>query len=225
MKCSHCLVEINPNFREIYLGPDKESYWSLFTMICPNSSCGKMIVDLASGEPLKNAPGQIISGGGLAKISKRQTLRPFASSRPPVPPEVEAIFANDYNEACLILTLSPKASAALSRRCLQNILREKAGVKKADLANEIQQIIDSKNLPSHLSESIDAVRNIGNFATHPLKSTASGEIVEVEAGEAEWLLDVLEALFDFYFVQPAILNAKRDALNKKLIDIGKPPMK
>jgi len=224
MKCPHCLVEVNPNFGEVYLGQDKDSYWSLFTMICPNNLCGKMIIDLACGEPRKNAHGLVL-GNGLANISKRQTLRPFASSRPPVPPEVELVFANDYKEACLILTLSPKASAALSRRCLQNILREKAGVKKGDLANEIQQIIDSKNLPSHLSESIDAVRNIGNFAAHPLKSTASGEIVEVEAGEAEWLLDVLEALFDFYFVQPAILKAKRDALNKKLADIGKPPMK
>jgi hypothetical protein len=74
-------------------------------------------------------------------------------------------------------------------------------------------------------ESIDAVRNIGNFAAHPQKSTATGEILEVEFGESEWLLDVLESLFDFYFVQPSILKAKRDALNKKLNDAGKPPMK
>ena len=93
------------------------------------------------------------------------------------------------------------------------------------MSNEIQQVIDGHSLPSHLSESIDAIRNIGNFAAHPLKSTSTGEIVEVETGEAEWLLDVIEALFDFFFVQPAILKEKRDALNKKLADIGKPPMK
>jgi hypothetical protein len=80
-------------------------------------------------------------------------------------------------------------------------------------------------LPTHLTESIDAVRNIGNFAAHPIKSTSTGEIVDVELGEAEWLLDVLESLFDFYFVQPAILKAKRDALNKKLMDAGKPSLK
>jgi hypothetical protein len=40
----------------------------------------------------------------------------------------------------------------------------------------------------------------------------------VEPGEAEWTLDVLEILFDFYFVQPARLKAKRDALNKKLAE-------
>lgn len=223
MKCPHCLVEVNPNFTEIHLGSDNESYWSVFTMNCPNAKCGKMIVDLASGEPHRNHANQSL--GRLRTINFRQTVRPFASSRPPVPPEVDETFSRDYKESCLILTLSPKASAALSRRCLQNILRNKAGVKKGDLSNEIQQIIDSKSLPSHLSESIDAIRNIGNFAAHPLKSTASGEIIDVETGEAEWLLDVLEALFDFYFVQPAILKSKREALNKKLADLGKPSMK
>jgi hypothetical protein len=223
MKCPHCLVEINPNFKEIFLGPDKESFWSLFIMNCPNPNCGKKIIDLACGEPTKDQYGNPVQG--LRVIASRQTVRPFASSRPPVPPEVDELFAKDYYEACLILSFSPKASAALSRRCLQNVLREKAGVKKNDLSNEIQQILDSKFLPSHLSESIDAIRNIGNFAAHPLKSTSTGEIVDVEIGEAEWLLDVLESLFDFYFVQPAILKAKKDALNKKLSDVGKPPMK
>ena len=150
---------------------------------------------------------------------------PKASNRGPVPAAVPKEFADDYVEACLVLTDSLKASAALSRRCLQHILREKAGVKRGDLASEIQQVIDSKYLPSHLSESIDAIRNIGNFAAHPIKSTSSGEVVEVEAGEAEWNLDVVESLFDFYFVQPDLLQKKRDALNAKLKDAGKPPMK
>jgi hypothetical protein len=218
MKCPHCLVEINPNFREVCLGSDIECAWSVFSMNCPNPQCGKKIIDLASGVPNQH---EIF----LVSQNWRQTVRPFASSRPPVPAEVEEIFASDYYEACLILTLSPKASAALSRRCLQNVLREMAGIKKGDLANEIQQIIDSRSLPSHLSESIDAIRNIGNFAAHPTKSTSTGEIIDVEVGEAEWLLDVLEALFDFYFVQPAILKAKKEALNIKLAEIGKPPMK
>jgi hypothetical protein len=51
------------------------------------------------------------------------------------------------------------------------------------------------------------------------------EIVPVEPGEAEWNLDVLESLFDFYFVAPARTKARRDALNKKLADAGKKPLK
>jgi len=98
-------------------------------------------------------------------------------------------------------------------------------VRTSDLADEIQQVLDSKSLLTHLAEAIDAVRNIGNFAAHPIKSKSTGEIVEVQPGEAEWLLDTLEGLFDFYFVQPAVLKRKRDALNEKLSKTGKPPMK
>jgi hypothetical protein len=58
-----------------------------------------------------------------------------------------------------------------------------------------------------------------------MKSLQSGDILPVEPQEAEWNLDVLESLFDFYFVQPALLQAKRNALNKKLAEAGKPTMK
>jgi hypothetical protein len=139
--------------------------------------------------------------------------------------DVPEQFAVDYKEACLVLADSPKASAALGRRCLQNILREAAEVKPSDLSKEIDEVIASKGLPSHLRDAIDAVRNIGNFAAHPIKSTNTGEIVEVEPGEAEWLLDTVEGLMDFYFVQPAETRRKRDALNKKLVDANKPPLK
>ena len=49
--------------------------------------------------------------------------------------------------------------------------------------------------------------------------------MDVEPGEAEWNLDVLEVLFDFYFVAPDRTKARRNALDKKLADIGKPPVK
>jgi hypothetical protein len=49
--------------------------------------------------------------------------------------------------------------------------------------------------------------------------------VDIEPGESEWLLDTIEGMFDFYFVQPALLTAKREALNKKLADAGKPAVK
>jgi len=135
------------------------------------------------------------------------------------------VFAEDYIEACLVLPDSPKASAALSRRCLQHLLREEAKVKPGNLADEIQQVMDSQTLPSHVAEVVDAVRNVGNFAAHPLKSQKSGEILPVEPAEAEWNLDVLEALFDFYFVQPAVIKKKRAALDEKLRESGQKPMK
>ena len=131
---------------------------------------------------------------------------------------------DDYEEACLVISDSPKASAALSRRCLQSILR-KQGFEKKSLAQEIQCAIDSDKLPSHISDSLDAIRNIGNFAAHPMKDNNSGAVVPVESGEAEWNLDVIESLFDFFYIQPAKMKVRKDALNAKLKSIGKPEIK
>jgi hypothetical protein len=155
----------------------------------------------------------------------RVFLYPRAVSREPVNPAVPPEFAGDYVEACNVLDISPKASAALSRRIMQHVLRARANAKARNLDQEIQQVLDAKMVPSHIADSLDAVRNIGNFAAHPMKSTSSGEIVDVEPGEAEWNLDTVEALFDFFFVQPAKTAAKRAALNAKLKDAGKPQLK
>ncbi|MBX2982160.1 MAG: DUF4145 domain-containing protein [Flavobacteriales bacterium] len=125
----------------------------------------------------------------------------------------------------MVFADSPKASAALSRRCLQNIIHDHLHIKKRDLNAEIQEVIDKNLFPSDILESIDSIRAIGNFAAHPIKSTSSGEVVPVEPDEAEWNLDVLEMIFDFQFVRPALVKKKRDALNSKLKDAGKPDIK
>ncbi|MCA8236610.1 DUF4145 domain-containing protein [Burkholderia cenocepacia] len=149
---------------------------------------------------------------------------PKSSGRAPAPSEVPGHIAEDYREASAVLANSPKASAALSRRCLQAVLREN-GFEHKDLAPAIQAVLDSKSLPSALAENIDAIRNIGNFAAHPLKDTSTGQILPVEPHEAEWNLEVLEGLFDFFYVQPAKAKARRALLDAKLAAAGKPAMK
>jgi hypothetical protein len=143
----------------------------------------------------------------------------------PLPAEVPEPYRGDFEEAAAVIPLSPKASAALSRRNLQAILRNEAKTKKKDLADQIDEVIAAGLLPSHILDGLDAVRHIGNFAAHSMKSVSTGEIVEVEPGEAEWDLDILESLFDFYFVQPALTAKRRAALNEKLKDLNKPPLK
>jgi hypothetical protein len=143
--------------------------------------------------------------------------------RDPVPQEVPKDIAGNYTEAALVIPFSPKASAALSRRCLQTILREAGKTKSKDLSDQINEVLPT--LPSNIAKNLDAVRVVGNFAAHPLKSQTTGEIIDVEPGEAEWNLDVIDALFDFYYVRPILEQKKRDDLNQKLKDAGKPPLK
>lgn len=215
MKCPHCLVEFYTNKIPIQLIKDKEGQWGIEQYMCPNPECRRLILYLVVGD----------DDWHTGRVRKRILIHPKGSNRPPVPPEVPPNFTEDYIEACLVLPDSPKASAALSRRCLQHILREKAGVKPSSLADEIQEALDRNLFPSYIAEIVDAVRNVGNFAAHPTKSKQTGEIIDVEPGEAELNLDVIEALFDFYFVNPALIAKKKAAIDQKLQDAGEPPMK
>ena len=152
-----------------------------------------------------------------------QLIYPRNVNRPPVPKEVPGHIAQDYNEAALVIDLSPNASAALSRRCLQTVLIEAGQAKERDLAKQIDEV--SEDLPGYLSDSLHAVRQIGNFAAHTQKSQITGAILDVEAGEAEWNLDVLDELFDHFYVKPALQQMKKQSLNQKLQEAGKPLLK
>jgi len=209
MKCPHCLVDFHDEEQSQHVENDSDGVW--YIGYCRCAACRKIGIRLYSA-----------NNHGMQKTS--QLVRPKTAGRAPVPHVVSKKYANDYTEACLVLADSAKASAALSRRCLQALLRDEAKFKHQDLFKEIQELLDRNTLPSHIADSLDAVRNIGNFAAHPIKSQSTGEIVPVEPGEAEWNLDVLESLFDFYFVAPARTKARKDALNKKLADAGKPAL-
>jgi hypothetical protein len=139
----------------------------------------------------------------------------------PLPAEVPAEFRVDFQEAALVLGDSSKASAALSRRLLQRVLREKLGIKKRDLFQEIDEYIATQNPPSDLADQLHAVRHVGKFAAHPIEDVAAA-IVDVEPAEAEWLLELVEAVLDRTFVRPARDAARMATLQGKLAAIKKP---
>ena len=203
MKCPHCLDSFFEKKTPIDFGSDEDGEWQFIYCKCPN--CKRYIMQIQRVY-------RVTAGGTTSGMVETHVVWPKGIARVPLSGDVPKEFAGDYLEACQVLTDSPKASAALSRRCLQNLLRDKAKVKPSNLSDEIEEVMES--LPAHLQEAIDAVRNIGNFAAHPMKSTNTGEIIEVEPGEAEWLLDTLEGLFDFYFVQPATLKKRERLLTR-----------
>ena len=220
MKCPHCLVEFHEGqaWWSVGIGSDQNGIWILNRYFCP--SCHQLTFHLECGASPTVAQGQ--QSVRLQVSARTIMVWPKGASRPPIPADVPPEITGDYKEACLVLADSPKASAALSRRCLQAILREKLGATKKDLYDQIEEVIGRGKLPGHIDEGLHAVRNIGNIAAHSMKSTTTGAIVDVAPGEAEWNLDVLEMLFDFCFVQPAIAAKRKAELNKKLKDAGKP---
>ena len=171
-----------------------------------------VIVSASTAQRFNSLSNGAVPAGDTAYYS---VVFPKTSNRRPVPPEVPLDFSKDYLEACLILSDSPQASAALSRRCLQHILRERAGVKHSDLYNEISEVINSGSLPSHIVDVMDTVRDMGNAASHPINNPVTGQIVPVERQDAEWCLEIIEMLHDFYFVLPAQNERRLNAWSQR----------
>ena len=65
------------------------------------------------------------------------------------------------------------------------------------------RVIAKKALPQGLHEIIDAIRQFGNFSAHPITDITSLQVIDVEPEEAEWCLEIIEGLFDHYYVKPA----------------------
>jgi hypothetical protein len=121
-----------------------------------------------------------------------------------VPPSTAKVFPDyvpspilqDYREACLIQNLSPKASATLSRRCLQGMIRDFWKIKKDRLVDEIEAL--EKHVDPLTWEAIDAVRKVGNIGAHMKKDI--DVIVDVDPLEAEKLIGLIELLISDWYV-------------------------
>lgn len=103
---------------------------------------------------------------------------------------------DDYKEAYSILTKSPKASATLSRRCLQGMIRDFWGIKKNKLIEEIKEL--QGKIPAAQWAAIDALRKLGNIGAHMEKDVNT--IIEIDDHEAEMLLQLIELLIEKWYI-------------------------
>lgn len=135
-------------------------------------------------------------------------LRPQSAAKP-FPAYIPAPILQDYEEACLISNLSPKASATLSRRCLQGIIRDFWSVVKPRLVDEINALKDK--IDGTTWAAIDAIRKIGNIGAHMEKDIDL--IVDVDPDEAELLIQLIEVLLKEWY----IARHEREAHMKDII--------
>ena len=138
---------------------------------------------------------------GLQKLGKKENfithwnLLPNSYAKV-FPDYIPSALRNDYEESAKILELSPKASATLSRRCLQGIIRDFWGVSKSRLIDEIIAIEDKVDPLTW--KSIDSVRKVGNIGAHMEKDIDL--IINVEPKEAYLLLQLIELLFEEWYI-------------------------
>jgi hypothetical protein len=168
-------------------------------IVCANDQCKEVILDVTLGTYIYR--GNQIEFGGPGKS---WSLLP-ASSAKPQPDYIPEPIRNDYNEACAIRDLSPKASATITRRCLQGMIRHFCGISKSRLIDEINELRDRVHegkapvgVQPDSVDAIDHVRQIGNIGAH--MEADINAIVDVDPNEAQLLIELVEVLFAEWYV-------------------------
>ena len=160
-------------------------------IVCPNPDCKEysLILQIFNSEFVFQA------GYHAGELEKQITVIPAFTSKV-YPDYIPQPIRNDYYEACQIRELSPKASATLSRRCLQGMIRDFWGIAKGRLIDEILEL--EGKVDALTWKAIDSVRKIGNIGAHMEKDV--NIVIDVEPSEASLLIGLVETLMQDWYV-------------------------
>lgn len=173
---------------------NSEGYRKLTSLwiVCPNDECKRItLANILSEYYFDTSYSEWKTGDTI----KHWRLLPDSYAKV-FPEYIPVQLRTDYEEASAIIELSPKASATLSRRCLQGIIRDFWKVKKGRLVDEINAIEDKVDPLTW--KSIDAIRKVGNIGAHMEKDI--NLIIDVEPKEANLLIQLIELLFEEWYI-------------------------
>lgn len=185
-------------------------------MACFNSECGQIIVRIKKSVSEQRSGFEMLHEEWLA-IPRRRAARPID---PLIPEE----FSKPYIKASLILEDAPDMSGILSRRILADLLKKYANRPEKNLSNQIDAFLKETAHPSRVKENLHHLREIGNFAAHTQTDSATDEIIDVSPDEAEWTLNVLDGLFDYFIVGPERDKQRRASFDAKIKKAGRDPL-
>jgi hypothetical protein len=198
--CSYCnrnatITDSNYNVYKNYVDNNNKDGFLCIVMefiVCPNEECREYTI------LMQIYPAGMTGGERYLHRDPLFTRRILPESNAkPFPDYIPEPIRADYKEACLIKDLSPKASATLSRRCLQGIIRDFWGISnKKNLFDEIEAIKEKTDTETW--EAIHAVRKVGNIGAHMEKDI--NIIVDVEPQEAELLIELIETLLEDWYI-------------------------
>lgn len=174
-------------------------------MVCPNCNDIHLAVSLnkADGKPEKLKIGAELESWQLMPSSNAQKQ----------PSYIPKAVVNDYEEAYQVLESSPRASASFARRALQKMIRNFHNAKDENLLLELQSLE-----PLVTADEWQALKGLmakGKTADHMKQDT--NQIVEIDDGEAERLIAVVEYLFEQWYVRR---KDSQDSLKKLQADVG-----
>ncbi|WWT74244.1 DUF4145 domain-containing protein [Lautropia mirabilis] len=173
---------------------------------CPNQDCNKISLIATENRFYRSVLQGYVKEGTI----RRWQLIPESKAKT-WPDYIPKSIREDYSEACLICELSPKASATLSRRCLQGIIRNVWGVKAGNLIDEIKQI-EEKISPEALYE-INLIRKTGNIGAHMEKDASL--VIDIDPDEARLLIELIESLIKEWYIDKHERKKRAAALEEK----------
>src|SRR6266446_2414559 len=172
----------------------------VLSIVCANNACRKMTLVASLHTRHYSNSGNMVLGD---KIMEWQLLP--ESSAMPLPDYIPEPIRDDYTQACRIRDLSPKASATMSRRCLQGMIRDFCGISGRRLIDEIDALrdqVDNGKAPLGVQPdsvtAIDHVRGIGNIGAH--MEADINVIIDVDPDEAQQLIVLIELLCEEWYI-------------------------
>lgn len=192
--CNHLstreAVTIRESSHDIGKTAQGSSTVEITTYTCPNPDCKEVQVEAAFFRKYLEVSTY------KYELLNFWTLRPQGKAKI-FPDYIPQAILADYKEACLIQELSPKASATLSRRCLQGMIRDFWQVQEKNLFEEIKAI--EAKVDTDTWHAIDAIRGIGNIGAHMEKDI--NVIIDVDGDEAALLISLIETLLNDWYVE------------------------
>ncbi len=218
MKCMHCGTafyddweyQVVSEFDEFML---EDKYTQIKYTQCPE--CREMIIFLETGSSLSRYRSNEYEDYMLGSVENSTLIYPKFPNLEELDDAIPEKYRDLYRESAQVNFISPRASATLSRYLLQLILHEEFDIKERNLEQEIDKLQKLPQIPSTMVTYLQVMRRVANFGAHPKKSTNSREIIDVEKGESDIMLELLKELFDFVFVKPKHQRAVFSQIEEK----------
>ncbi|RYG88655.1 MAG: DUF4145 domain-containing protein [Alphaproteobacteria bacterium] len=202
------------------------------TLHCPACLQDTVLIAPVLRKETVTAP-QVMSGVPIrTSVARGVALVPgdYTQAKPPAkrgsrvflgcPPEIR----EPYEAATRLAEIYLPAAGAMARRALE-ILLEARGYGSKNLGDSLSALAREtdadRRVSTRLLARLGALREFGNFGLHVIRSKSTSEIVDVEPGEVELCLLIVEELVSEIYDRP-ILEAQHMApVVAKLRDAGK----
>lgn len=198
------------NWKYIEIEESKKGkvWFKIIAVTCPNGNCRELYLHC-------NLTGVSYSDWYIKEwdtIQQRNLLPEYTAII--LPDYIPEAIQEDYYESCRIKDLSPKASATLSRRCIQGMIRDfrQIKLKSNRLVDEIKAI--EEKVDPDVREAIESVRKIWNIWAHMEQDI--NLIIDVDPEEAQKLIELIEMLIEEWY----IARQKRKERTQKVIEIA-----